>query len=91
MELLPESFGQLAALQNLDFIGNGTLKSLPESFGQLAALQNLELRAGAALVLLPESFGQLAAGSAAEPRSDWLQDPEVAAGVLRAAGSAAER
>ena len=57
LESLPESFGQLAALQNLDGIGCRILKSLPEFFGLLAALQNAELRACEALELLPESSG----------------------------------
>ena len=56
---LPESFGQLAALQTLD-LNNNRLSALPESFGRLAALQNLEL-GGNQLSALPESFGQLAA------------------------------
>jgi hypothetical protein len=40
---LPESFGELAALQHLNLEGCRKLASLPESFGKLAALQHLNL------------------------------------------------
>merc|ERR1712137_873607 len=56
---LPESFGQLHALQHLDLQFN-RLSSLPESFGQLTALRHLVLDENQ-LSSLPESFGQLTA------------------------------
>ena len=40
---LPESLGQLIALQTLDLSGN-QLSALPESLGQLTALQKLDLK-----------------------------------------------
>merc|ERR1719210_523255 len=56
---LPESFGQLKALQNFD-INCNLLSSLPESFGQLMALQQLDI-SETELTSLPKSFGQLKA------------------------------
>ncbi len=56
---VPESFGQLAALQWL-YLHENQLTVLPESFGQLAVLQQLYLHENQ-MTVLPESFGQLTA------------------------------
>ena len=56
---LPETLGQLTALQSLDLSIN-QLTTLPEWLGQLTALQGLGLRNNQ-LTTLPESLGQLAA------------------------------
>jgi internalin A len=56
---LPESIGQLTALQELSLRGN-KLTELPESIGQLIALQSLYLDNNK-LTELPESIGQLTA------------------------------
>ena len=63
---LPESFGQLTALQTL-VLAENQLSSLPESFGQLTALQYLDY-----LSSLPESFGQLTALRLLELRGNQL-------------------
>jgi len=54
---LPESFGQLQNLENLDLYGSGLL-TLPESFGTLRNLQVAYLE-GNQLHTLPDSFGEL--------------------------------
>ena len=56
---LPESFGQLSALQTLD-LRSTQITALPESFGQLSALQWLDL-SSTQITALPESIGQLSA------------------------------
>ncbi len=56
---LPESFGDLLALQDL-CLDNTPLTSLPESFGSLISLQWLHLH-NTRLTSLPESFGSLSA------------------------------
>ncbi len=56
---LPESLGQLQALQRLDLIGTNITK-LPESLGRLQALQELNLR-WTRITKLPESLGRLQA------------------------------
>ena len=56
---LPESIGQLSALQTLDLDGN-QLSVLPESIGQLSSLESLDLN-NHQLIELPESIGQLSA------------------------------
>ena len=56
---LPESFGQLLALQRLE-LGVNELSMLPDSFGKLVALETLDLAANR-LETLPESFGGLLA------------------------------
>ena len=56
---LPESLGQLTALETL-FLYRNQLTALPESLGQLTALQTLDL-SGNQLSALPESLGQLRA------------------------------
>jgi Leucine-rich repeat (LRR) protein len=55
---LPESFGQLQALQLLNLSHNFELTSLPDSFGQLKSLQTLLLHDNK-LSALPENFGEL--------------------------------
>merc|ERR1712217_693554 len=54
---LPESFGNLVALQELGLFRN-QLTTLPESFGNLVALQGLGLFRNQ-LTSLPESFSNL--------------------------------
>jgi hypothetical protein len=58
---LPESLGQLTALQHLNLTRCSRLASLPESLGRLTALQRLDLPHCWELVSLPESLGQLSA------------------------------
>jgi Leucine-rich repeat (LRR) protein len=55
--ILPESFGQLISLKELE-ISNNKLTTLPESFGQLKALQTLTIDENQ-LATLPESLGDL--------------------------------
>ena len=45
---LPESLGQLSALQQLDLCKCSSLTALPDSLGQLPALQQLNLSNSAA-------------------------------------------
>jgi len=59
LAMLPESIGQLTALQFLRLDGN-QLTTLPESIGQLTALQDLWLQHNQ-LTTLPESIVQLTA------------------------------
>ncbi|MEK7340358.1 MAG: leucine-rich repeat domain-containing protein, partial [Verrucomicrobiota bacterium] len=59
LETLPESFGNLQALQTLNLFNN-QLRALPESIGNLQALQTLKLQNNQ-LETLPESFGNLQA------------------------------
>ena len=58
---LPDSFGQLQALQTLILRGCGARMSLPGSLGQLQALQPLDLIECEAWEPLPDSLGQLQA------------------------------
>ncbi len=58
---LPESLGQLTALQRLILSSNSQLSRLPESLGQLAALISLDLSSCETLRTLPASVGQLGA------------------------------
>ena len=57
--MLPETFGQLVALQRLNLQGN-KLATLPQTFGQLLALQRLYLQSNK-LATLPETVCQLVA------------------------------
>ena len=52
---LPESFGNLISLEDLDL--NGEFTSLPESFENLSNLENLDLNGE--LISLPDGFGNL--------------------------------
>ncbi|KAG0562345.1 hypothetical protein KC19_9G139100 [Ceratodon purpureus] len=56
--LLPESFGGLKKLRDLDLEASGII-SLPKSFGELSNLEVLNLRRCRELYMLPESFGGL--------------------------------
>ena len=56
---LPDSIGQLAALQFL-YLSDTSISALPDSIGQLAALQFLYL-SDTSISALPDSIGQLAA------------------------------
>ena len=55
---LPDSIGQLAALQRLE-LGFTNISALPDSIGQLTALQSLNLLR-TPISALPDSIGQLA-------------------------------
>lgn len=57
LTILPNRFGQLLALQELDLRGN-RLTELPDSFGDLVNLRTLTLRDNP-LKVLPLSFGKL--------------------------------
>ncbi|KAG0584173.1 hypothetical protein KC19_3G190400 [Ceratodon purpureus] len=58
LHMLPESFGALRNLEELDLGGCEKLNSLPESIGRLQKLQKLDLE-GSSIGSLPESFGEL--------------------------------
>merc|ERR1719210_93025 len=79
---LPESFGQLKALQNFD-INCNLLSSLPESFGQLMALQQQDI-SETELTSLPKSFGQLKALQNFDIRCNQLSSLPESFGQLKA-------
>ena len=56
---VPESVGQLTALQKLRLDYCPRLRTLPESLGRLMGLQHLLLRGCSGLETLPESVGDL--------------------------------
>jgi hypothetical protein len=63
-QALPETIGELAALQTLHLPCCLQLQSLPETIGELAALQTLDLldlQGCSQLQLLPGTIGELAA------------------------------
>ncbi|CAM6125257.1 unnamed protein product [Calypogeia fissa] len=56
---LPQSFGNLGALEHLALVGLDKLEELPESFGNLRSLARLEIVKCSKLASLPDSFGRL--------------------------------
>jgi Leucine-rich repeat (LRR) protein len=61
LKSLPDSFGQLKALQQLTLLDCSSLQMLPDAFGRLAALQKLTVSNCSSLRQLPKTFGRLAA------------------------------
>ena len=59
LRVLPDSLGQLSALQNFNLTYCSTLDALPDSLGRLSALQHLDLSCCSSLTALPDSAGQL--------------------------------
>eukprot|EP00930_Biecheleria_cincta_P089191 TRINITY_DN78460_c0_g1_i1.p1 TRINITY_DN78460_c0_g1~~TRINITY_DN78460_c0_g1_i1.p1 ORF type:complete len:247 (-),score=19.93 TRINITY_DN78460_c0_g1_i1:320-994(-) len=82
MTQLPDSFGQLAALETVDSSRN-ELAHLPSNFGRLISLQTLELRYNK-LTRLPDSFGHLAALRTLDLESNELTDLPETFGQLTA-------
>ena len=59
MTSLPEQYGELSNLEDLDLSQCRYLRSLPEGFGDLKSLTSLNLRECRSLVSLSEGFGEL--------------------------------
>jgi len=56
MELLPERFGELESLTDLNLLRCDNLKSLSERFGDLKNLQKLDLRSCPAKNTMPAAL-----------------------------------
>jgi leucine-rich repeat protein SHOC2 len=61
VQTLPEDFGKLGSLIELNLQECESLKSLPDNFGLLSELQKLVMHHNKSFVKLPEGFGRLQA------------------------------
>jgi GMP synthase-like glutamine amidotransferase len=61
VQTLPEDFGKLGSLIELNLQECKSLKSLPDNFGLLSELQKLVMHHNKSFVKLPEGFGRLQA------------------------------